>query len=289
MPPFTIPTTSAVDELEHLSAAARRARARLARRRRRPGRRPRRRHRRLDRRLRRPRRDRDRHPARRARRPPAGLKPRDRRASRTSIAARHGARSPHPSGPRPVSRSRSPSRPRSLGSTSRSPARRSIITGTVLLVPLVLAVIGARARGRDHRRGRDRGRDRQHVVERHRRHRPEDLPDLFYTAFAALAVVAARARERATELAATNEALAVELRATQARLDGILGSLGEAVTVHDERGKTVYANDAAVDAARLRERRGGAGRRAGRARREVPRSRTRTARRCRSRTCPGGG
>ena len=61
----------------------------------------------------------------------------------------------------------------------------------------------------------------------------------FFTVFAALAVVAARARERAT-------ALATRLLATEARLDGILGSLGEAVTVHDERGKTVYVNQAAV-------------------------------------------
>jgi PAS domain S-box-containing protein len=68
-----------------------------------------------------------------------------------------------------------------------------------------------------------------------------------FSVFAVLAVVAARARERATELAASNEMLAVDLRATEARLDGILGSLGEAVTVHDERGKTVYVNDAAVE------------------------------------------
>lgn len=60
-----------------------------------------------------------------------------------------------------------------------------------------------------------------------------------FAAFAVLAVIAARARERAGSLA-------VELQGTQARLDGILGSLGEAVTVHDEHGKTVYANDAAV-------------------------------------------
>ena len=68
----------------------------------------------------------------------------------------------------------------------------------------------------------------------------------FFTVFAVLAVVAARARERATALASANQDLATELRGTQARLDGILGSLGEAVTVHDERGKTVYVNDAAV-------------------------------------------
>ena len=61
-----------------------------------------------------------------------------------------------------------------------------------------------------------------------------------------LALIAAVARERATALATTNQALARELHAAQLRLDGILGSLGEAVTVHDERGKTVYANDAAA-------------------------------------------
>jgi PAS domain S-box-containing protein len=62
---------------------------------------------------------------------------------------------------------------------------------------------------------------------------------VFYALVALLTVVAARARERATTLAS-------DLAATQARLDGILGSLGEAVTVHDERGKTVYANEAAA-------------------------------------------
>jgi PAS domain S-box-containing protein len=62
---------------------------------------------------------------------------------------------------------------------------------------------------------------------------------VFYGLIALLAVVAARARERATGLAG-------DLDAAQARLDGILGSLGEAVTVHDERGKTVYANAAAA-------------------------------------------
>jgi PAS domain S-box-containing protein len=63
---------------------------------------------------------------------------------------------------------------------------------------------------------------------------------VFFTVFAVLAVIAARARERATGLAG-------RLQATEARLDGILGSLGEAVTVHDERGKTVYVNEAAVE------------------------------------------
>jgi PAS domain S-box-containing protein len=69
----------------------------------------------------------------------------------------------------------------------------------------------------------------------------------FYGLIALLAVIAARARERATALADSNQALARDLDAAQARLDGILGSLGEAVTVHDERGKTVYANQAAAD------------------------------------------
>src|SRR5215217_2137855 len=62
---------------------------------------------------------------------------------------------------------------------------------------------------------------------------------VFYGLVALLAAVAGRARERAIGLAR-------DLDATQARLDGILGSLGEAVTAHDERGQTVYANEAAA-------------------------------------------
>ena len=69
---------------------------------------------------------------------------------------------------------------------------------------------------------------------------------VFYGLVALLAVIAARARERATGLADRNQALARDLEAAQTRLDGILGSLGEAVTVHDERGQTVYANEAAA-------------------------------------------
>jgi PAS domain S-box-containing protein len=69
---------------------------------------------------------------------------------------------------------------------------------------------------------------------------------VFYALIALLAVIAARAREQATMLANRNEALALDLDATQTRLDGILGSLGEAVTVHDEGGQTVYANEAAA-------------------------------------------
>jgi PAS domain S-box-containing protein len=62
---------------------------------------------------------------------------------------------------------------------------------------------------------------------------------VFYGLVALLTVIAARAREKAT-------GLAIDLEGTQMRLDSILGSLGEAVTVHDERGKTVYANAAAA-------------------------------------------
>jgi PAS domain S-box-containing protein len=114
------------------------------------------------------------------------------------------------------------------------------ITGTVLLVPLLLAVIGERrevaitgAVGVAVAIGSTWWNDvagTAQVIYRIG----------FFSVFAVLAVVAARARERAT-------ALAIELRGTEARLDGILGSLGEAVTVHDERGKTVYVNDAAVE------------------------------------------
>jgi PAS domain S-box-containing protein len=47
-------------------------------------------------------------------------------------------------------------------------------------------------------------------------------------------------------LVLANVRLVSDLRSTRARLDGILGALAEAVTVHDERGQTVYANDAAA-------------------------------------------
>src|SRR5918999_4567042 len=120
------------------------------------------------------------------------------------------------------------------------------ISGSVLLVPLVLAVIGERrevaitgAVGVAVAIGSTWWNDVTGTGQTIYRIG-------FFTVFAVLAVVASRARERATALAARNERLAVDLRATEARLDGILGSLGEAVTVHDERGKTVYVNDAAV-------------------------------------------
>ena len=114
------------------------------------------------------------------------------------------------------------------------------ITGSVLLVPLVLAVIGkerevaitgalAIAIAVGSIWWNDATSAGQTIFRL-----------FFFTVFAALAVVAARSRERATGLAS-------QLRATEARLDGILGSLGEAVTVHDEHGRTVYVNDAAVE------------------------------------------
>jgi PAS domain S-box-containing protein len=43
-----------------------------------------------------------------------------------------------------------------------------------------------------------------------------------------------------------NTQLIGELRRTHRRLERILGSLAEAITVHDEQGRTVYANDAAA-------------------------------------------
>jgi PAS domain S-box-containing protein len=46
-------------------------------------------------------------------------------------------------------------------------------------------------------------------------------------------------------LALANARLLVELSSTRERLDRILGSLAEAVTVHDAEGQTIYANDAA--------------------------------------------
>jgi PAS domain S-box-containing protein len=127
------------------------------------------------------------------------------------------------------------------------PGSTLTITGSVLLVPLVLAVIGqerevaitgaaAIAVAIGSTWWNDTTGTGQTIYRIG-----------FFSVFAALAVVAARARARATALADANEGLATALQGTQARLDGILGSLGEAVTVHDERGKTVYVNDAAVD------------------------------------------
>ena len=120
------------------------------------------------------------------------------------------------------------------------------ITGAVLLVPLVLVVVG------EQREVAITGAVAVAMaVGSIWWNDPTGTGQTIYriglfTVIAMLAVVAARARERTTALAVRNESLAVELQATEARLDGILGSLGEAVTVHDERGKTVYVNDAAV-------------------------------------------
>ena len=120
------------------------------------------------------------------------------------------------------------------------------ITGTVLFVPLVLAVVGdwrevaitgvvALAIGLASSTWNTSTAFSQDVYRVG-----------FYTVFAGLAVIAARTRQRATAMASANQALAVELRGTRAQLDGILGALAEAVTVHDERGATVYANPAAA-------------------------------------------
>jgi PAS domain S-box-containing protein len=62
---------------------------------------------------------------------------------------------------------------------------------------------------------------------------------LIVTVGSVLAVLAAGARRSAVRVSA-------ELEATRERLDAILGAVAEAVTVQDESGKTIYANDAAV-------------------------------------------
>jgi PAS domain S-box-containing protein len=47
-------------------------------------------------------------------------------------------------------------------------------------------------------------------------------------------------------LVLANARLLTDLRSTRTRLDGILGSLAEAVTVNDDTGQTIYANQAAA-------------------------------------------
>ncbi|HEY6886851.1 MAG TPA: SpoIIE family protein phosphatase [Solirubrobacter sp.] len=47
-------------------------------------------------------------------------------------------------------------------------------------------------------------------------------------------------------LVLANVRLVSDLRSTRARLDGILNGLGEAVTVNDDQGRTIYANQAAT-------------------------------------------
>ena len=61
-----------------------------------------------------------------------------------------------------------------------------------------------------------------------------------------LALLSARARESAMLARALTEDARREADAARERLDVMLGSLAEAVTVHDADGQTIYANDAAV-------------------------------------------
>ncbi|MEA2138175.1 MAG: hypothetical protein QOG56_1325 [Solirubrobacteraceae bacterium] len=61
-----------------------------------------------------------------------------------------------------------------------------------------------------------------------------------------LALLSARARRGAIEARLLTEEARRAADAARARLDVMLGSLAEAVTVHDAAGKTVYANEAAV-------------------------------------------
>jgi serine phosphatase RsbU (regulator of sigma subunit)/PAS domain-containing protein len=61
-----------------------------------------------------------------------------------------------------------------------------------------------------------------------------------------LAVLSARAREAALAARAETESAHRIADASRRRLDAMLGTLAEAVTVHDDAGKTIYANDAAV-------------------------------------------
>lgn len=65
-------------------------------------------------------------------------------------------------------------------------------------------------------------------------------------AAAVLAALSARAREEALEARRENDQARRVADAAREQLDAMLGALAEAVTVHDEGGRTVYANDAAV-------------------------------------------
>jgi PAS domain S-box-containing protein len=67
-------------------------------------------------------------------------------------------------------------------------------------------------------------------------HAPYDTDDLAF-----LEILAGR-----VALVLKNALLVTDLRSTRARLDGVLGALAEAVTVHDDEGQTVYANAAAA-------------------------------------------
>jgi serine phosphatase RsbU (regulator of sigma subunit)/PAS domain-containing protein len=61
-----------------------------------------------------------------------------------------------------------------------------------------------------------------------------------------LALLSARSRRSALEARAQTEAARRAADSARERLDVMLGALAEAVTVHDVRGQTIYANDAAV-------------------------------------------
>ena len=61
-----------------------------------------------------------------------------------------------------------------------------------------------------------------------------------------LALLSARSRGVALDARAQTEAARRAADSARERLDVMLGALAEAVTVHDEHGQTVYANDAAV-------------------------------------------
>ncbi|MDX6720928.1 MAG: hypothetical protein QOJ63_3182 [Solirubrobacteraceae bacterium] len=63
---------------------------------------------------------------------------------------------------------------------------------------------------------------------------------------ALLALLSSRARHSALEARAETEAAHRDADSARERLNVMLGALAEAVTVHDEHGKTVYANEAAV-------------------------------------------
>jgi PAS domain-containing protein len=72
------------------------------------------------------------------------------------------------------------------------------------------------------------------------------LRSLIVAVGSTLAVLSAQARTALYRSQSQAAAALKQAEATRRRLDATLGSLAEAVTVHDERGQTVYANDAAV-------------------------------------------
>ena len=176
-------------------------------------------------------------------------------AHRTSIAAHGVTIAIHG----PATRLRSRSRCRSRSPCSTHDRLEPVITSAALLVPFVLAVIGDRARDGDHRPW-SRSRSGSAACSGTTRRAParRSTGSSSTALVALLAVVAARARERATELADDNQALARDLRcpAGAARRHPRLARRGghrPRRARQDrlrERGRR--------RAARLRERRGGA-------------------------------